>query len=205
MPRLMNATAQSGAHVPRSPPVCTVKQHRGRQRSEKTYTRHAVVDTVLGVVTLRASGESIDGLYFPRHWYGPTRDALGTQVPAGRDGLLSAAVGQLREYLDGHRADFDLPTATSGDPFQERVWGLLGQIPRGETTTYGALADKLGGKSLAQLVGQAVGRNPLCVIVPCHRVVGAGGRLTGYAGGLARKKFLLELEEAADAKAARLF
>jgi methylated-DNA-[protein]-cysteine S-methyltransferase len=168
-------------------------------------TRHGVVDTALGEVTLVASGESLVGLYFRHHWYRPAQDTFGGRVPLVTDGTLSRAATQLQEYLDGNRASFDLPTATRGDPFQERVWALLHDIPRGETTTYGGLAMLLGDSALAQSVGHAVGRNPLCVIVPCHRVVGAGGRLTGYAGGLARKKFLLDLEEPALARADRLF
>jgi methylated-DNA-[protein]-cysteine S-methyltransferase len=168
-------------------------------------TRHVVVDTLLGKITLVASGGSVVGLYFAHHWYLPARDTLGAEVPVADDALLSLAAGQLDEYLAGERTSFDLPTATSGDPFQERVWRLLRDIPRGETVTYGELAVQLGDKALAQSVGQAVGRNPLSVIVPCHRVVGADGRLTGYAGGLKRKQFLLDLEEPALAKAGRLF
>jgi methylated-DNA-[protein]-cysteine S-methyltransferase len=168
-------------------------------------TRHVVVDTLLGKITLVASGGSVVGLYFPHHWYLPARDTLGPEVPVADDALLSLAAVQLHEYLAGERTSFDLPTATSGDPFQERVWRLLRDIPRGETVTYGELAVQLGDKALAQSVGQAVGRNPLSVIVPCHRVVGADGRLTGYAGGLKRKQFLLDLEEPALAKAGRLF
>jgi methylated-DNA-[protein]-cysteine S-methyltransferase len=168
-------------------------------------TRHVVVDTRLGKVTLVAAGESVVGLYFPHHWYRPARDTLGAEVPVADDALLSLAAGQLGEYLAAERISFDLPTATNGDPFQERVWQLLTDIPRGETVTYGELAAQLGDKALAQSVGQAVGRNPLSVIVPCHRVVGADGRLTGYAGGLKRKQFLLDLEEPALAKAGRLF
>jgi methylated-DNA-[protein]-cysteine S-methyltransferase len=169
------------------------------------YTRHAVIDTVLGEVTLVASGMSIVGLYFRHHWYRPTEGTLGSGVPITSDELLSDAGRQLQEYLDGDRVAFDLPTATAGDSFQQAVWELVRQIPRGQTVTYGDLADRLGDKTLAQSVGQAVGRNPLCVILPCHRVVGANGRLAGYAGGLARKKFLLDLEEPASAKAERLF
>lgn len=169
------------------------------------YTRHAIVDTHLGKVTLVASDDSIVGLYFPRHWYKPAEDTFGAPVNASTDALLAAARSQLDDYLDGARTSFDLPTATHGDPFQERVWALLNEIPFGETTTYGALAEELGDKSLAQLVGQAVGRNPLCVIVPCHRVVGTDGKLTGYAGGLKRKQFLLDLEEPAIVKAGKPF
>lgn len=169
------------------------------------YTRHAVIDTVLGEVTLVASGTSIVGLYFRHHWHRPAEVSFGTLVAVASDELLRDAACQLREYLDGDRVTFDLPTATAGDSFQESVWELVRQIPRSETVTYGDLADRLGDRTLAQSVGQAVGRNPLCVILPCHRVVGANGRLAGYAGGLARKKFLLDLEESASAKAERLF
>jgi methylated-DNA-[protein]-cysteine S-methyltransferase len=166
-------------------------------------TRHAVVETPLGEITIVASGGSVVGLYFPHHWYRPAAETFG--VLAAGDELLGRAAAQLREYLDGERIAFDLPTATAGDPFQEEVWSVLNRIPRGGTTTYGAIAETLGDRSLAQKVGQAVGRNPLCVIVPCHRVVGADGSLTGYAGGLRRKKYLLELEEPAEVRAARLF
>jgi methylated-DNA-[protein]-cysteine S-methyltransferase len=168
-------------------------------------TRHAVVDTALGDVTLVASGDSIVGVYFRHHWYRPAQDTFGECVPVATDELLGEAARQLVEYLVAQRDAFELPTATHGDPFQEGVWQLLRQIPRGETITYGALAEKLGDKTQAQLVGRAVGRNPLSVIVPCHRVVGTGGRLTGYAGGLARKRFLLDLEEPARVKAGKLF
>jgi methylated-DNA-[protein]-cysteine S-methyltransferase len=168
-------------------------------------TRHAIVDTALGEVTVVASCDAITGLYFPHHWYMPSDEALGTKVDVQDDTLLSTARTQLTEYLDGDRTSFDLPTATNGDSLQERVWALLHEIPFGETTTYGALAERLGNKALAQAVGQAVGHNPISVIVPCHRVVGSNGKLTGYAGGLKRKQQLLELEEPAAVKSARLF
>jgi methylated-DNA-[protein]-cysteine S-methyltransferase len=92
-----------------------------------------------------------------------------------------------------------------GDDFQQRVWAILREIPYGTTTTYGAIAGRLGDKALAQRVGQAVGRNPLSIVVPCHRVVGSNGWLTGYAGGLERKRRLLDLEQPMDARAGRLF
>jgi methylated-DNA-[protein]-cysteine S-methyltransferase len=169
-------------------------------------TRHAVVDTLaLGEVTLVARDDSIVGLYFRHHWFRPADEVLGVRVEVAGDALLAEAARQLDEYLDGSRTAFDLPTEADGDEFQERVWRLLGQIPRGETVTYGELAARLGDRSLAQQVGQAVGRNPLCVIVPCHRVVGANGRLTGYAGGLGRKQALLALEEPPSVVAGKLF
>jgi methylated-DNA-[protein]-cysteine S-methyltransferase len=167
--------------------------------------RHSIVDTVLGEVTLVASGDSIVGVYFAQHANKPAKDSLGPEIDVSDDPLLETARTQLTEYLSGRRVSFELKTATDGDRFQERVWAMLNEIPIGETTTYGDLAERLGDKSLAQLVGQAVGRNPLSMVVPCHRVVGRGGKLTGYAGGLKRKQFLLELEEPALVKAGKLF
>ena len=166
---------------------------------------HAIVDTPLGDVTLVASGSAIAGLYFSHHWYLPPKESIGPTVDVHSDALLETAWRQLTEYLNGDRTEFSLPTVTHGDPFQERVWALLTKIPIGETTTYGEIAESLGDKTLAQLVGQAVGHNPISIVIPCHRVVGKDGKLTGYAGGLKRKQFLLELEEPAQVKGARLF
>lgn len=168
-------------------------------------TRHAIVDSAIGDLTLVASDESIVGVYFPHHWTNPDRDAFGPRVDVRDDRLLDTARIQLDEYLGGARTSFDLPTAATGDEFQRRVWAMLAEIPFGATTTYGELAERLGDKAQAQAVGQAVGHNPLSIIVPCHRVVGRDGKLTGYAGGLSRKQFLLELEEPAALAAARLF
>jgi methylated-DNA-[protein]-cysteine S-methyltransferase len=119
--------------------------------------------------------------------------------------LLAQAQAQLTDFLAGDRTHFDLPTSLRGDDRQQRVWDRLATIPHGATVTYGELAVQLADGSTAQEVGAAVGRNPISIIVPCHRVVGKNGRLTGYAGGLERKKFLLDLEEPAELRAARLF
>lgn len=168
--------------------------------------RHAVVDTTLGDLTLVASEGALTGVYFPHHWVTPERSVLGGQVPADTDPVLSSAATQLGEYLAGQRRSFDLPTALRGDAFQQRVWALLEEIPYGGTLTYGEIAERLGDVALARTVGRAVGHNPLSIVVPCHRVVGKNGALTGYAGGLKRKRALLELEERGTAKAAgRLF
>jgi methylated-DNA-[protein]-cysteine S-methyltransferase len=156
--------------------------------------RHTIVPTSLGAITLVASGHALTGVYFPGHWYKPNVQAFGPQVVVSGDAVLSVAERQLREYLAGERVAFDLPAATQGDRFQERVWAALREIPYGETITYGELARTLRGGTLAHEVGQAVGRNPLSIIIPCHRVVGKGGKLTGYAGGLERKRTLLALE-----------
>jgi methylated-DNA-[protein]-cysteine S-methyltransferase len=168
--------------------------------------RHAIVSTQLGDLTLVASDDALIGIYFPHHWVKPERATLGDEVDAAADPVLAEATHQLNQYLAGERDDFDLKTGLrGGDAFQQKVWALLDDIPRGATTTYGELAERLGDKHLAQLVGKAVGSNPLSIIVPCHRVVGKDGKLTGYAGGLKRKQFLLDLEEPALVKATRLF
>lgn len=162
--------------------------------------RHIVVASPIGELTLVADGDSLTGLYFPHHWSKPDPATFGQRVDDG----FEKAKRQLGEYFRGERTRFDLNVAPRGDEFQHRVWDLLGEIPYGQRTTYGDLARRFGDASLARDVGTAVGRNPLCIIVPCHRVVGADGKLTGYAGGLQRKRFLLDLEEPAEKKAPKL-
>ena len=169
------------------------------------YTRHSLVETTLGALTLIAVDEAIVGLYFSQHWHPPSDGALGVRVDEASDPLLGRAATQLHEYLAGARRAFDLPTATRGDSFQESVWAVLRTIPFGATTTYGAIAEGLGDKAQARRVGQAVGHNPLSIIVPCHRVVGKGGKLTGFAGGLERKQRLLDLEAPSSGREMRLF
>jgi methylated-DNA-[protein]-cysteine S-methyltransferase len=134
------------------------------------------------------------GVYFEHHWYRPDVESLGPRVAANSDAVFVRARSQLAEYLCGVRTEFE-----------RRVWAILAAIPYGETVSYGEVAATLAEGTTAQEAGQAVGRNPLSIVVPCHRVVGKNGALTGYAGGLARKKFLLELEEPVEAKEARLF
>jgi len=152
---------------------------------------HTTVPTALGELTLVRDADAVRGLYFPHHRGLPSSSTFGVRCDDGFD----EAVGQLAEYLAGQRHEFDLVLAPDGSEFQQRVWNLVRQVPYGDTVTYGALAGRLGRESTAQQVGAAVGRNPLCVFVPCHRVVGAAGKLTGYAGGLARKRLLLDLEQ----------
>ncbi|MBB1242902.1 methylated-DNA--[protein]-cysteine S-methyltransferase [Streptomyces durbertensis] len=168
-------------------------------------TRHTVVDTDLGALTVVAGERALTGLYFAEHARRPAQEAFGPRVTPGEDGLLDDAAGQLHDYLAGRRRDFALPLAPHGDAFQLDVWELVATVTHGTTTTYGELARRLGDVRLAQRVGQAVGANPLCILIPCHRVLGAGGALTGYAGGLARKRALLDLEEPEETAASRLF
>ncbi|SDJ45788.1 methylated-DNA--[protein]-cysteine S-methyltransferase [Nonomuraea jiangxiensis] len=162
---------------------------------------HTVIASPVGNLVAVAEDGVLGRLYFEGRRRGPAVPDLGTYVEAGFGELRR----QLAEYFAGERRDFELPVAAAGDEQQRQVWKLLAEIPYGETRTYGELARQLGDVSLAQAVGAACGANPVLVVVPCHRVVGAGGRLTGYAGGLERKRFLLELEEPAEAKEARLF
>lgn len=164
---------------------------------------HTTIESPFGELTLVAADGVLSGLYFPGHWYMPDPGTFGVR---SEDGFESAQ-RQLAEYFAGERTSFDLAIATSGDEFQRRVWSLIERIPYGQTTTYGEMARQLGDPALARRVGGAVGRNPLSVIVPCHRVVGKDGKLTGYAGGLERKRFLLDLEapERAGEDVPRLF
>jgi methylated-DNA-[protein]-cysteine S-methyltransferase len=168
-------------------------------------SRHTVIDSQLGELTLVADGNALTGVYFRHHWHPPTADALGEYVEPAADELFGRTGEQLREYFAGERTRFDLPIALVGDAARRRIWNLLSDIGYGQTKTYGELAAELSDGTTAYEVGQAVGRNPLSIVVPCHRVVGKDGTLTGYAGGLKRKRFLLELEEPAPATAGRLF
>jgi methylated-DNA-[protein]-cysteine S-methyltransferase len=143
-------------------------------------------------LTLVARDGALSGIYFPGHWHMPAPEVFGTRSEHG----FEQAQRQLGEYFAGERTEFELTTTIAGDEFQRRVWELIDRIPYGETTTYGEMAQGLGDPVLARKVGGAVGRNPLSIVTPCHRVVGKDGKLTGYAGGLERKRFLLELEGA---------
>jgi methylated-DNA-[protein]-cysteine S-methyltransferase len=176
-----------------------------RQRLQDMNTRHCVIDSALGELTVVADDNALTGVYFRHHWHRPHQSTFGPRVDAHSDVVLAEACAQLTDYLAGDRAEFDVPANPHGDQWQRRIWTMLTAIPYGGTVTYGELADALADGTTAQQVGQAVGRNPLCIVIPCHRVVGSNGQLTGYAGGLKRKHFLLDLEEPAEVKSARLF
>ena len=115
--------------------------------------------------------------------------------PMGNLSIFDSVIRWLDAYFAGKPMPVDLPLSPAGTDFQRRVWDILLTIPYGETTTYGAIAKQLGAPMSAQAVGQAVGKNPLAIIIPCHRVVGANGQLTGYAWGIERKQWLLRHEE----------
>lgn len=157
------------------------------------------IDTPLGRVRLAATDAGLAGMWFDGQQHSP--DPRDWREDAQHPVLLQAGE-QLLAYFAGWRDGFDLPLDLShGTAFQQSVWQALLAIPRGATTSYGALSRQVGRPAAVRAVGAAVGRNPISVIVPCHRVVGADGSLTGYAGGLARKTALLTLEGARGAGA----
>lgn len=160
--------------------------------------RHALLDSPIGPLTVSASGDAITGLYFDAHRHPPRPESLGERVEAGDDPVITQLADQLAEYFAGTRTSFDLRLAPVGPDFHQQVWARLRAIDFGDRTTYGAIAAELGDPHLARAVGAAVGRNPISIVVPCHRVVGSSGRLTGFAGGLDRKAWLLTLEGAGE-------
>lgn len=145
-----------------------------------------------------------DGKALTQVWFEPHADRQGRPAPAlqqGRhddqDEVLTEAATQLRQYFAGSRTRFDLPLQTAGTAFQQRVWQALRTIPYGARTTYAAIARSLGlPASASRAVGLANGANPIPIVIPCHRVIGADGTLTGFGGGLSRKRTLLDLESA---------
>ena len=164
--------------------------------STSSCTVQSRTDTPLGSVWLAASPTGLCGLWFDRQRHLPGQLTGPTAWPeAPQHPVLRAAAQQVQQYLQGARTHFDLPLDLArGTAFQQAVWQALLRIPRGQTCSYGALARAIGRPQAVRAVGAAVGRNPLSVVVPCHRVLGQGGALTGYAGGLARKAALLHLE-----------
>jgi methylated-DNA-[protein]-cysteine S-methyltransferase len=143
-----------------------------------------IIDSPVGPITLTSDGHALTGLYL--------RDGA---IEASPSLLLDEVEHQLHEYFTGDRTAFDVPIAPTGTPFQRSVWDALIRIPYGETWTYAKLAVEVGRAGAARAVGSANGSNPISIIVPCHRVIGSNGSLTGYGGGLPNKAFLLELEQ----------
>jgi methylated-DNA-[protein]-cysteine S-methyltransferase len=165
---------------------------------------HVVIPSPIGDLTVVAEDGAVTHLLMDAAKYRPDPEAFG-EVGDLTDEPFAAASVQLAAYFAGALTEFDLPLAPRGDDFHQRVWALLREIPYGETRSYGQLARALGDRNLAQAVGTANGRNPIAVVVPCHRVIGADGSLVGYAGGLARKRYLLALEEPPADQSGRLF
>jgi methylated-DNA-[protein]-cysteine S-methyltransferase len=159
-------------------------------------TRHVVIESPIGPLTLVRDEDGLTGVYYPGHWTHPDEASFGPRVEPSDDRGFDDAIAQLNEYFAGERHDFDLPLNPIGSERARRLWQLLAQIPYGHTTTYGALAHEIGDGISPRAIGGFVGHNPLSIFIPCHRVVGSTGKLTGYAGGLERKQYLLELEKA---------
>jgi len=152
-------------------------------------TAWTVYESPLGPLTLLGDGDGLRAMYFPGR-SGPLDEAIRDAEP------FDEATTQLSEYFAGERRHFELALALDGTPFQRRVWAALAEIPYGHTRSYGELAEEIGRPDRVRAVGAAVGRTPVPIIVPCHRVIGADGSLTGYGGGLPRKEQLLRLEGA---------
>jgi methylated-DNA-[protein]-cysteine S-methyltransferase len=155
---------------------------------------HTVVDSPVGPLTLVATDDALSGLYMERQRHRPPSETFGDRAPEARTAPFGTAVEQLDAYFAGELTEFDLLLNLHGTPFQRHVWAGLRTIPYGETVTYGKLAEQIGRSGASRAVGLANGKNPIGVIVPCHRVIGSTGSLTGYGGGLDRKRFLLDLE-----------
>lgn len=163
--------------------------------SAREYPRlmvYACLPSPVGELLVVADGGSLVELSFdaPRALARRTSPAAMRHAP----GEFTTFAHELRSYFAGELRDFKVPLAPAGSPFEQRVWRILRTIPYGTTTSYGAIARELGAPNAARAVGTANGRNPIAIVIPCHRVIGADGGLTGYGGGLARKRLLLELE-----------
>jgi methylated-DNA-[protein]-cysteine S-methyltransferase len=174
---------------------------RRGNREDNAMRRHTVIDSPMGALTLVATDGTLSGAYMEDQLHLPDPSTFGPRASSG----FEEAAEQLGEYFAGQRKDFTLRTRLAGSDFQRRVWRTLTAIPYGQTWTYAQLADAVGRRARIRAVGAANGRNPIAVVVPCHRVVASDGSLTGYAGGLARKRFLLDLERPSGPGPGRLF
>ncbi|MCE9603486.1 MAG: methylated-DNA--[protein]-cysteine S-methyltransferase [Planctomycetia bacterium] len=161
-------------------------------------TCYSYVDSPLGQLFVQGDGKFVTGLYLPQHkgWKGP--DASWRRS----DESFAVVREQLAQYFAGVRRTFDVPLKLIGTPFQRHVWKELARIPYGTTISYGGLAQRVGNSNASRAVGNANGRNPISILVPCHRVVGSSGKLTGYAGGVDKKQWLLAWERGTTTTAA---
>ncbi|MGH9936664.1 MAG: methylated-DNA--[protein]-cysteine S-methyltransferase, partial [Blastocatellia bacterium] len=148
------------------------------------------LDSPVGALFLTSNGEAITELFMEKHTGGPKPISDWLRD----DDHFREAADQLRAYFAGELTEFDLPLATAGTPFQQSVWVELQKIPFGSTVSYGELARRIGRPNAPRAVGAANGSNPISIIIPCHRVIGSNNKLTGYGGGIERKKFLIDFE-----------
>jgi methylated-DNA-[protein]-cysteine S-methyltransferase len=164
-------------------------------RTDAALRSHAAIDSPIGKLTLVTEDGKLTGLYMDVARHEPDEVTLGVRVCVDDDPVLNSAASQLGAYFAGELTNFDLPLSLDGTGFQRTVWAGLREIPYGATISYGELAKRIGQPSASRAVGLANGRNPVSIVVPCHRVVGSNGSLTGYGGGLPRKQYLLALEQ----------
>ena len=167
--------------------------HTPRKPHAPAQVRTRTIDSPVGPLRLAASDAGLHAVEFQDQRHPVAR---GADWHDGAHAVLDAAERQLDDYFAGRRQRFELPLAASGTPFQQQVWAALSRIPYGRTASYAALAASIGRPTATRAVGAANGRNPLAIVVPCHRVIGADGTLTGFGGGLPTKQFLLALEGA---------
>jgi methylated-DNA-[protein]-cysteine S-methyltransferase len=158
-----------------------------------------IVNSPIGALTLVGNTSGLVALHLPNS------DDVPPHSEAGMTPLLKRVADQLAEYFAGERRTFDVPLESNGTPFQRLVWNALVEIPFGALRSYGAVAKAIGRPTASRAVGAANGRNPVAIIVPCHRVIGSTGQLTGYAGGLPTKQWLLEHERRLTSAQQRLF
>jgi methylated-DNA-[protein]-cysteine S-methyltransferase len=161
---------------------------------------YRIIGSTIGPLTLAGRDHTLTHLLMVDHAHAPDRAGWRREATA-----FAAAVEQLDAYFAGERTQFDLDFELAGTDFQRRVWAALLTIPYGETRSYGQIAEQIGATSASRAVGLANGRNPISIIVPCHRVIGSNGSLTGYGGGIDRKRTLLDLEARQTAKNLTLF
>ncbi len=171
---------------------------RGASSDVTTSPLFSIVDSPIGPLTLVGKAGSLRGLYMADQRHAPEDRGASRRD----DGAFDDVRAQLDAYFQGELLSFDVGLAMDGTPFRQRVWADLQGIPYGEVVSYGALAARIGSPAAARAVGLANGRNPVSIIVPCHRVIGASGALTGYGGGLERKQWLLDHERAVLARRA---
>lgn len=156
---------------------------------------YSVMKSPVGDITLIADDENLCSIYWPNQE--PDKKKFSDLERKDNSKVLRAAVKQLNQYFDGKRPAFDLPIKMDGTDFQRNVWRALTSIKFGETVSYRDIANKVGNPKAVRAVGAAIGKNPISIIIPCHRVIGTNGKLTGFAGGLGTKEFLLDLESTA--------
>lgn len=178
-------------------------EQRSVDTKEPAKHYHAMMDSPLGNLVLESDGDSIISIHI-KAVDEPVMDSMPDSDDLHKPACLALCKMQLREYFDGVRDSFNLPLSPAGTPFQKKVWAALEQIPFGQTISYLELAKRLGDPNVIRAAGTANGKNPIAIVIPCHRVIGSNGDLVGYAGGLQNKKWLLDHEQKCTGRATQL-